>query len=279
MINPKHCYKRRQTYLLIVGLVSTLHGTWTAGQQSLPSQPRTTAIEKDIRTVPGKLIAEGHNTDPAGPYGLLTYKLEQVQLPESANLNTVGGNESRRSSLRLTITGKSLLTVNKVWLGDFLLPTVWSHGPSTIGIFINDPSMLRDDSDISIVDGKGEIHTLPERLKLPQSFKANQEPERVEDGNKIVSIRSGLKVAGSEQQPIVLIEMSTATPAPIINSSFLAQIGRKFFGRLSGQGRQWVLELTNKEFAALKDGDRVSIGVGIGNIAYLGRLNKSMLDR
>jgi hypothetical protein len=266
------------TYLLIGSLVATLHGTWPGGHESFYSQERDVAIQMDTRTASGKLIAEGLNKTPVGPYGLLTYKLEEVELPASANQNTAESSVKRKTTLRLTITGRSLETVNKVWLGDFLLPTVWSHGPSKIGIFINDPSMLGDDSDISIVDGKGEIHPLPERLKLPQSFKAFQKPEKIEEGNQVVSVRSGLKVHGSRQQRIVMIEMRTARGLPIINSVYYAQIGRKFF-ELGGQGRRWVVELTDQEFAELKDGDRVAIGIGIVNIAYLGRLNKSMLDR
>jgi len=40
-----------------------------------------------------------------------------------------------------------------------------------------------------------------------------------------------------------------------------------------------VLELTGKEFEELKDGDRVGIGIGVLNVAYLGRLNNSIIDR
>ena len=261
---------------LISILIAGLLAAWT-GPQAVASGPQQGLIEKDVRTMPGKLLAEGRNTTPVGPYGLLTYRIEEVTLAESGNTEAVGS-RGVKTALRLTITGTSLLTVTKVWVGDFLIPSVWSHGPSKIGALIYNQSMLMEGADISIVDDRGETHSLPERLRLPDSVRTKIKPEAIEDGNGIVGIRSVLRIYGSERQRFIAIEMKTAKPLLTTNMGYSVQIGRRFFA--AGGGRtNWSVQLTERQFAELKDGDRVAIGVGAFNIAYLGRLDKSIIDR
>jgi len=133
-------------------------------------------------------------------------------------------------------------------------------------------------ADISIVDDRGETHLLPDRLRLPDSVRTQIEREAFEEGNGIVGIRSVLRIYGSERQRFVAIEMKTAKPLPTTNMGYSVQIGRRFFA--AGGGRtNWSVQLTERQFAELKDGDRVAIGVGAFNIAYLGRLDKSIIDR
>ncbi len=261
---------------LISILIAGLLGAWT-GQNALGSGPQRESIEKNVRTMPGKLLAEGRNTTPVGPYGLLTYRIEEVTLPESGR-EAVGSRGAVKTALRLMITGTSLLTVTKVWVGDFLLPSVWSHGPSKISALIYNQSMLMEGADISIVDDRGRTHSLPERLRLPDSVRTTIKPEAIEDGNGIVGIRSVLRIAGSERQRFVAIEMKTAKPLPITNIGYSVQIGRRFFDAGGGH-TNWTVQLTEQQFAELKDGDRVAIGVGAFNTAYLGRLNKGIIDR
>jgi hypothetical protein len=262
---------------LISILIAGLLAAWT-GQHALGSGSQRESIEKDVRIMPGKLLAEGRNTTPVGPYGLLTYRLEEVTLPASDNTETARSRGAMKDALRLTITGKSLLTVTRVWIGDFLLPSVWSHGPSKIGALIYNQSMLVEGADISIVDDRDETHSLPERLRLPDSFRTTIKHEAIEEGNGIVGIRSVLRIAGAERQRFVAIEMKTAKPLPITNIGYSVQIGRRFFDAGGGH-TNWSVQLTERQFAELKDGDRVAIGVGAFNIAYLGRLNKSIMDR
>jgi hypothetical protein len=259
--------------VLIAGLLAAL-----TGQQAVGSGPQQRVIEKDVRTISGKLLAEGRNTTPVGPYGLLTYRLEKVTLAESGDRETLTDKGATKTALRLTITGTSLLRVTKVWIGDLLLPSVWSHGPSKIGALIYNQSALVEGADISIVDDKGENHSLPERLGLPGSLKTALEPEAIEEGNGIVRIRSLLRIAGSERQRFVAIEVKTAKPLPTTNMGYSVQIGRRFFDA-GGGAANWSVQLTERQFAELKDGDRIAIGVGAFNVAYLGRLDKSIRDR
>ncbi|HLA10753.1 MAG TPA: hypothetical protein VJ023_09180 [Pyrinomonadaceae bacterium] len=233
---------------------------------------------KDGRMAIGTLIAEGHNRQPVGRLKLLSYRLEEVELAQPVELQIGGIKQQVDTALRLTVTSDAVQTSRVIWVGDVLFPEVWEVGVKSVATLIYDRSLVRDGAVIS-VGTTGEWHDLPERLKLPESFKADQEPEKVEDGNEIIGIRSALRIAGSERHSLVKIEIRTARPLPVINGSYVVQIGRRFFGRLGGHGTNWTLELTPKEFDEVKEGDRVAIGVGVFNIAYLGRLNKSLINR
>ncbi len=85
---------RSSLQVLLLGvLVAVFSGTWTAGKESLTSQPQQGTTQKDVRTMPGKLLTEGRNTTPVGPYGLLAYRIEKVTLSESGNAEAVGSRE------------------------------------------------------------------------------------------------------------------------------------------------------------------------------------------
>ena len=206
----------------------------TAQSSANPNAQRSQL--RDRRMAPGKLIAEGHNTKPVGRLKLLTYKLEEVDLLPAAELETRGAKEQISTAFRLTVTSEAVQGARVIWIDDVLLPEVWEAGLKSVATLIYDHSLIREGAVISVGVGS-ELYDLPERLSLPQSFKANQEPEKIEEGNKIVSIRSGLKIAGSARERVVVIEMRIASSLPIINNSYLVQIGRRFFGRVSGHGR------------------------------------------
>jgi hypothetical protein len=93
-----------------------------------------------------------------------------------------------------------------------------------------------------------------------------------------VRIRSLLRVAGSERQRFVAIEVKTAKPLATTNMGYSVQIGRRFF-EAGGHSTNWSVQLTERQFAELNDGDRIAIGVVAFNVAYLGRLDKSIIDR
>jgi hypothetical protein len=242
------------------------------GQQE--SQSEKDKLNKDLRIIPGKLLAEGSNNTPLGPHQLLTYRLEEIPLSERLELQSRATKQT--SVFRLTITGgESLASANMIWVDDRALIGVWS-GLREIGVLINDRSILKDGAIISVGRGE-EIYDLPERLKLPDSFRVK--PEEVQEGNRIVQISAVSRIVDSEQQRFVVIQMQTAAALPIMDSSYYVQIGRKFFSRVGGYGFNWTAELTERQFAELKNGDRVAIGIGVLNIAYLGRLDKSLVNK
>ncbi len=259
--------------------------------QNKPTTRSENGDTRDLRVAPGKLLAAGSNKLPIGPLKLLTYKLEEVSLPEPKELEIRGKKQRIESIYRLTITGgESLAAAGMIWIDDAALPGVWSHGPQKIGALISDRSILRDGAEISISNRDGsQLYSLPERLRLPKEFSATIQP-LVEEGNSIVGIHSALRIIGSVRQPLIQIEMRTDRPFPVRNAALQLQIGKQFFlNELGGDssGRGLTVSLSPKAFAELKDDAEVIAffnspdrsGAFAKEIWYFGRLNKSMLDR
>lgn len=255
------------------------------GQQGQPGKLEP-AI-KDLRVAHGKTLTEGSNKSPFGPRQLLTYKLEEVPLSEPIKLKIRGREKAIDNVFRLTITGgESLAAAGIIWIDDAALTGIWSHGGQKIGALISDRSILREGAEIAISNRDGsQLHSLPERLKLPDNLKTTIEPI-VEAGNSIVGIHSLLRMTGSIRRRLIQIEMRTDRPFPVRNAALEVQIGRKFF-RAGGADLNAGVFLTPEEFAQLKDGAEVIAfyispdrsGAFASEIWYFGRLNKSMLDR
>lgn len=240
----------------------------------------------DLRIKSGKLLAKGQNATPSGPLKLLSYKLEEVNLPQPVELEIRGRKELAQSALRLTITSGANLHAHLIWIDDASIRGVWGAGEEGVAAFITDRSILRDGAVIS-VSHNGTLYELPERLKLPQSIKANLKPAAVEAGNT-TNIRSALRITGAVRQPLIEIEFQTGRKFLIMNSDYTAQSGKRFFRNLFvdyAAGRA-VLSLTPEEFAQLKDGDLMAVSV-VGVVNYgagggpgvwlYGRLDKSLL--
>jgi hypothetical protein len=236
----------------------------------------------------GRLVAKGENKRPVGGDKLLSYKLEEVDLPNPMEFEIRGKKHHLTTVLRLTITSESIQGAHTIWIDDAALPRVFGLGAHAIGTFIYDRSILRDGAEIS-VSASREFVTLPERLRLPKEFSARIDPI-VEEGNSIIGIHSALRIIGSVRQPLIQIEMRTNRAFPVRNAALQLQIGKQFFqNELGGDrsGHALTVSLTPKAFAELKDGAEVIAfynspdrsGALAKEIWYFGRLNKSMLDR
>jgi hypothetical protein len=256
------------------------------GSQVLSQQAAASAQKpaiRDLRTVPGKLLSEGRNRNSSGPLELITYKLEEVPLPELVQVEIAGKRKEFQSVLRLTITSASDLDAHMLWIDDASLLGVWGLGGKGVAVLIYDRSILRDGGVISVSKG-GHVYELPEQLQLPESMKTTFRPETIEDGNTY-TLRSVLRIIGSERQPLVEIELRTNRSFPILDAAYGVQIGKRLFPG-GAFGHAAVASLTPAEFAQLKDGERIAISTGWVNYAalgtgawYFGRLNKSKLDR
>jgi hypothetical protein len=251
----------------------------SAQQESTKSDPHLAA---------GRLVANGESRTPIGDSKLLTYKLEEVDLPKPLEFEIRGKTQHLTTVLRLTITSESISGAHTIWIGDAALPRVFGLGAHAIGTFIYDRSILRDGAEISVSDGR-EFVTLPERLRLSKAFSASIEP-LVEEGNSIVGIHSALRIIGSVRQPLIQIDMRTNRKFPVRNAAVQLQIGKQFFqNELGGDpsGHALTVSLTPKAFAELKDGAEVIAffntpdrsGALAKEIWYFGRLNKRMFDR
>jgi hypothetical protein len=230
--------------------------------------------EVDLRKAGGKLVSEGQNKTPVGPRKLLSYKLEEVDLPKPKEITANGRKRSVTTVLRLSINAEQHQPNSVIWIDDVLFPSPWEPDGSSIATLIYDPSLLRDGATISV--GSGDlVYDLPEPLKLPARFTTNDE---VENGNRI-ALRTLLRVNGNKYVRSIMVHAFINQPLPAINNRYSLQIGRKFFSRLIGNDKQYSVEMSTEEFNELKPGARVNITVGPIVIAYLGRLDKKMLDR
>jgi hypothetical protein len=264
------------------------HIGWPADAAlSTPQEGRMTSPH----VVQGKVIAQGNIKSPAGLHKLLTYKLEEVDLPAPVELETRLKKERFTTALRLTIYSESIQGAYAIWLDDVSLPNVFGLGPTAIGTLIYDRSILRDGAVISVQDERG-LSSLPELLRLPQSLKSLSKPAR-EDGNMITGIHSALRIAGALREPLVVIEFKTSRGLPQgLNDIYYAQIGKRLFPGISCANsycRSMALQLTAREFAEFRDGDLIAISYGSGipdhsngfgrRLWYFGQLNKGMLDK
>jgi hypothetical protein len=255
-------------------LVATLIVTY-------PSQRSTVASQKDreidLRTAPGRLISEGRNTKPVGPNKLLTYKLEELDLPRPRQIISNGQKRQVTTVLRLTITAQVFQGgANVIWIDDTVFPSPW-EAVRGLGTLIYDTSLLKDGATISAGPIQ-EPYDLPERLRLPRSFNLPSLPETSQERGRITSMRSIQKTIDGKSQPYISIEITTL-PLPVMNSRYSLQIGRRFFWNLYGGESHWRLELSARDFKELKEGSRVAVTHGPVRVVDVGRLNKKMLDR
>ncbi len=243
-------------------------------------------LEKsDPRIAPGKLVVEGTNKIPTSPWKLLSYRLEEVTLPEPIELDVRGKRLRLIDALRLTITSQSIQGAHVIWVDDASLPAVFGLGENAIGVLIYDRSILKDGAVISVSDHLGRsLYELPERLRLPESLKAAIKPVVAQPGDTY-RVYSSLRIAGFQRQRLINFEFTTNWGFQILNLSYIVQIGKKFFpaGTI---GYQASFTLTPEEFAQLRDGDMIAIGYGGPILNHsgwalweFGPLEKSRLDR
>jgi len=247
----------------------------SAQQESTKSDPHLAA---------GRLMANGESRTRIGDSKLLTYKLEEVDLPKPLEFEIRGKTQHLTTVVRLTITSESISGAHTIWIDDAALPRVFGLGAHAIATLIYDRSILRHGAEISVSDSR-EFVTLPERLRLPKELLSTIEPLS-EEGNSIVRIHSLLRIAGSVRRPMIQIEMRTNRAFPIRNAELQVQIGRESF-MAGGAGSTAAVFLTPEQFARLKDGAEVIAfynspdrsGALAKEIWYFRRLNKRMLDR
>ena len=243
---------------------------------------------------PGKLITEGRNKTPLTSKRLLTYRLEEVTLPKPLELQIRGRQEIFNSALRLTITSELIQGSYIIWVDDAALGAAELAGKG-IASLIYDRSILRNGAALAVSDHNGsDFFSLPERLELPDDFRATIKPATLEDGNSY-TIRTVLRVKGSVRQALVEIALRTNRPFPVGNNTMYVQLGKRFlpfsgFGQL-GQVNpgELVVSLTPVEFGQLKNGDWLMAtygapipgrsGIGGAFIWEFGPLEKSRLDR
>jgi len=94
---------------LLAGLL--LSNIYLASAQDVQQLPKN-----DPQMSAGRLVAKGENTHPVGDNKLLSYKLEEVDLPKPMEFDIRGKKLQLSTVLRLTITSESISGAHTIWI-------------------------------------------------------------------------------------------------------------------------------------------------------------------
>ncbi|MGH9936724.1 MAG: hypothetical protein ACREAM_10795 [Blastocatellia bacterium] len=139
-------------------------------QSSARVNPQLTLVE--LFSLPGRIIAQGTNEEPAGALGLKTYRLEEVTLPQPFQAQVNGVARQMRIAYRFTVTGgpfrvRSLPPV--LWIdGEPFIQVQESEDLSALVTIVFNRSILQEGASITVSYGLEDPNpvTLPERLSF-----------------------------------------------------------------------------------------------------------------
>src|SRR2546425_5297260 len=139
------------------------------------------SIAMTLRTAPGKVLAQssGRGSTPES----LAYRLEEVALAETVDMENYGAQENIEKAFRLTLIGTALpAKFDLIWIDDAALPVLWRNGSREAVTLIFDSSVLRDGAEMFLSNFDGsQLSALAEKLKLPDSLK-NEILPKTENG-------------------------------------------------------------------------------------------------
>jgi hypothetical protein len=128
----------------------------------------------DLLKWPGRVIAEGDNSKPAGNYKVKTYRIEEVSLPHPTTVVIRDRQEKVTRAFRVTIIGgpfvvRALPAV--VWIGNEAVGYgIESEDLDEITAITFDPSLMREGATLYLSYGGKESTEnraeVPEKLKL-----------------------------------------------------------------------------------------------------------------
>jgi hypothetical protein len=131
----------------------------------------------ELLKLPGKVIAHGRNTTPAGKFKLKSYRIEEVTLSQPVEIEIRSRREQISRAFRITVTGmtfpvRALPPV--IWVGDEAVGYgVESEDLDEITAVTFDRSLLREGSPLYLSYGDKENKEcraeLPEKLKFEET--------------------------------------------------------------------------------------------------------------
>lgn len=251
-------------------------------QESPQTPPKPVSIQMDdLFRSRGKLLSEGYNLSPVGAFGLKSYRLEEVALPQPLELGRGRLRRKHDSVLRLTITGDSFPPgVYKIWVGDNGFSDVDYH-PQKLSVLIFDRAALEQMATLAVTnesqpEPRREKIFLPERLNLPAEV-ANSltAPEE----GYAVSVRRVAAAPELRGRPGVQIVVRRDEPFEVGNAGPVLRVGDRKFTLSQFAPRDLhtvIFTLTAEEFAALKDGEKLRLKDGgvVASERTVGRLRK-----
>jgi hypothetical protein len=171
--------------LLLVAVAMWILVPHSAVAQSSPNVDSSTADVQDddegvsaenLITAQGSEIGHGQNSQPVGPLGIKTFRVEQVSLSEPREVSVAGQSAIVTTALRLTVSGGPFVVRDMpyvIWVGDKALGAGQeSVDLSSISVVTFDPTLLRNGSTISVSAGFDATR----RTDLPDKLSINVAP-------------------------------------------------------------------------------------------------------
>ncbi|MBI1747818.1 MAG: hypothetical protein HYR55_14690 [Acidobacteria bacterium] len=156
-------------FFLLVGF--TLGGTAPARPLQETDIDRT-ITSADLLKAEGRLLGKGSNTEPRGPLGVKSYRLEEIALAKAINAEVKGTIRPVKKLFRLTINTETFpvrAIPPVVWVGQTKIDKVLENENLDQFIaFIFDDSVLKDGETLAVSFGEGgdSYSVLKEKLKL-----------------------------------------------------------------------------------------------------------------
>jgi hypothetical protein len=233
----------------------------------------------------GEAVSEGTDSLAVGPLQVTGYRLEEMKLPQPAEINLRGEKQRVQSVLRLVVftsggdipAGQYRIWVNDDPVGDAV------YGPSEFRTLIFDRSVLENGASISVTRNgdEGSRSTVPARLQLPKGFHPAQAARRESLGSVHLSRVAAAPSIG--YRPGIEVEIVSEVPFPTLDSSPVLQIGGKEITSCGHppSGESYILRclLPEEEFDQIKDGETIKVRFSGNPYPWgkFGRLDKGKL--
>ncbi|HEV8140365.1 MAG TPA: hypothetical protein VGP81_11380 [Pyrinomonadaceae bacterium] len=171
MKKTNHGKLAKKVSLMIVLTILLAMGISQAFTQQDRQSPRVPDnVMAELIKMHGKLISEGRNRQPVGPLKLISYRLEELTLPQSVTVEINQKATQVNKAWRLTITGgpfpvRALPAV--IWVDDVPLGSgVENERLSEISVITFDQTLLREGGVIALSYGENK----ESRLQLPEKL-------------------------------------------------------------------------------------------------------------
>jgi hypothetical protein len=157
--------------LLLILIGST---SFAVAQKVGDSQNEQGFTMTELLKLPGKILGEGTNTKAVGKYKVASYRVEEVVLPRTVEVEVRGQKVQATHAFRVTLTGgpfavralPALIWINETPIGY----GVESEDLDAITAVTFDPTLLEEGATVYLSYGDKEDKTnrvaLPEKLKL-----------------------------------------------------------------------------------------------------------------
>jgi hypothetical protein len=164
-----------KSILLAASLLLMIFGGAAVAQaQNAASQTGQELKVSDLLNLPGRILGEGVNNRAAGKFKVASFRIEEVDLPSSVEVEVGGQRIQASRAFRVKVTGgpfpvRAMPPV--IWIDDTAVGYgVENEDLNTITVVTFDPSLLREGATIFLSYGDKEDKTdrvaVPEKLKL-----------------------------------------------------------------------------------------------------------------